>query len=122
TLAVGADRLGEDGLRAAVELRTLLRLLRERLDNVYPDDVLLGHRCNVRELLLHVAQRRMRDTAVAICEHDKDRRDRQRDQRQLPLEDQQDGCDRDDRQDVLEEEDQAVAEEKADALEIDRRT
>src|SRR5207237_3472522 len=86
TLAIRPDRLREDGLGAAVELRALLRLLRERLDDVDADDVLLGDGRYVREPLLYVAQRRMRDVAVAIREHDEDRGDRQRDQRQLPLE------------------------------------
>ena len=122
TLAIRPDRLREDGLGAAVELRALLRLLRERLDDVDADDVLLGDGRYVRELLLYVAQRRMRDVAVAIREHDEDRRDRQRDQRQLPLEHEQDGGHRHHRQDVLEEEDEAVAEEEADTLQVDRRT
>ena len=59
-LAVRAQRLLEDALGAAVELRLLGRLLRERLDDVDADDVLLGDRRDVGELLLHVAQRRVR--------------------------------------------------------------
>ena len=52
----------------ALELRLLGRLLRERLDDVDADDVLLGDRRDVGELLLHVAQRRVRDVAVAVGE------------------------------------------------------
>ena len=86
------------------------------------DDVLLGHRRDVRELLLHVAQERMRDMAVAIGDHDQRRRDRERDQRQPPVEPEHDPGNRHDGQHVLKEEDQPVAEEEADSLQIDRRT
>ncbi len=57
-----------------VELRLLRRLLRERLHDVDADDVLLGDRRDVGELLLHVAQRRVRDVAVAVRERDEQRR------------------------------------------------
>ena len=53
-----------------MELRRLLRFLRERLDHVDADDVLLGDRGDVGELLLHVAQGRVRDVAVAVREGD----------------------------------------------------
>jgi hypothetical protein len=80
------------------------------------DDVLLGDRGDVRELLLNLTERRMRDVAVPVGERDEDRCDRQRDPCELPLEDEQDDGDEDDRQCVLEEEDQSVAEEEAHAL------
>ena len=51
------------------ELFLFLRLLRERLDDVHADDVLLGHRGDVGELLLHVAKRRMCDVAVPVRDH-----------------------------------------------------
>ena len=118
-LAVRRDRLVEDALRAVAELLLLGRLLRERLDHVDADDVLLRHGGDVGQPLLHLAQRRVRDVAVAVCDHDQQRRDRERDQRELPREEEEDDRDRDDRQHVLEEEDQPVAEEEAHALEVD---
>ena len=73
------------------------------------------------ERLLHVAQDGLRHAAVAVRgEHD-DRRDREGDERELPAVEEEDDRHDDDRHDVLREEDQAVAEEEADRLEIDRR-
>ena len=57
--------------------------------------------------------------AVAVGQGDQYRCDRERDQRQLPLEEEQHPGDEDDGEDVLEEEDQAVAQEEAHALEVD---
>src|SRR5437763_524760 len=54
-LAIRADRLPEDLLGPRLELPLLLWLLRERLDDVDADDVLLGDRRDVGELLLHLA-------------------------------------------------------------------
>ena len=67
-LPVRAERLLEDELGADAELLLLGRLLRERLDDVDADDVLLRDGRDVGEPLLHVAQRRMRDVAVAVRE------------------------------------------------------
>ncbi len=120
-LPVRADRLPEQRLVADAELRLLRRLLRERLDDVDADDVLLRDRRDVGELLLDVAQRRVRDVAVAVRDHDEERRHREHDERELPLEEEEDDGHRDDGEDVLEEEDQAVAEEEAHALQVDRR-
>src|SRR6266487_1979285 len=120
-LPVRLDRLVEDRLGTGPELLALARLLCERLDDVDADDVLLGDGGDVGELLLDLAQSRVRDVAVAVCEDDQYRRDRERDQSQLPLEEEQHPGDEDDREDVLEEEDQAVAEEEAHALEVDGR-
>ena len=74
-----------------------------------------------RELLLHVAQHGVRDVAVAVRDADEERRDRERDQRQLPVVEEEDGRDADDRDHVLGEEDQPVAEEEADRLQVDGR-
>ena len=63
----------------------------------------------------------MRDLAVAVGDEDDDRRDRERDERELPAVHEEDGGDDDDRDDVLREEDEAVAEEEAHGLEVDRR-
>ena len=89
-LPVRADRLREERLVAAGELRLLGRLLRERLDDVDADDVLLRDRRDVGELLLHVAERRVRDVAVAVGDHDEERRHREHDERELPLEEEED--------------------------------
>jgi hypothetical protein len=97
-------------------------LLGERLDDVDTDDVLLGDRRDVGHLLLDVPQDRMRNVAVAVRERDDERRHRERDQRQAPLEVQHHRRHAHDRQHVLEEEDQAVAEEEADRLEVDGGT
>ena len=120
-LAEGAHRLLEDGAGSPLELRLAALLLRERLDDVDADDRLLGHGRDVAKLLLHLAQDRMRDVAVAVGDGDDHRRDRERDQRQPPLDDEEDGHHRDDGERVLEEEDQAEAEEEAHRLEVDGR-
>ena len=78
-------------------------------------------RRDVGELLLDVAERRMRDVAVAVGDRDEERHHREHDERELPLEEEEDDGHRDDGEGVLEEEDQAVAEEEADALQVDRR-
>ena len=77
----------------ALELRLLGRFLRERLDDVDADDVLLGDGRDVGHLLLHVAEQRMRDVAVAVGDGDQHRRDRQRDERELPRDDEDDDAD-----------------------------
>ena len=120
-LPVRLERPPEHGLGAEAELLLLGRLLRERLHDVDADDVLLGDRRDVGEPLLHVAERRMRHVAVAVGEHDERRRDRDRDEGELPLEEEEDAGHRDDGEHVLEEEDEPVAEEEADALEVDGR-
>jgi hypothetical protein len=120
-LPVGVDRPLEDGLRASPELLRLQLLLRERLDDVDADDVLLGHRGDVRDLLLHIAQDRMRDAAVSVGEDDQRGGDRHRDEGEPPFRPKHDRRRPDDREEVLGEEDEAVAEEEADALEVDRR-
>ena len=61
------------------------------------------------------------DVAVAVGDRDQQRRDRERDQRELPRDHEDHDADPDDREDVLEEEDQPVAEEEADALQVDGR-
>ncbi len=78
-------------------------------------------RRDVAQLLLHLAQDRMRHVAVAVGDGDDHRRDRERDQGQLPLDDEEDGHHRDDGERVLEEEDQAEAEEEAHRLQVDGR-
>ena len=78
-------------------------------------------RRDVPELLLDVAQNRVRDVAVAVGDRDDQRRDRERDQREPPLDDEEHDHHGDDREDVLEEEDQAEAEEEANRLQVDGR-
>ena len=120
-LAERAHGLLEDGAGGALELRLAAILLRERLDDVDADDRLLGHGRDVAQLLLHLAQDRVRDVAVAVGDRDDHRRDRERDQRQLPLDDEEHDHHRDDGEHVLEEEDQAEAEEEAHRLQVDGR-
>ena len=121
-LPVRPQRLPEQRLVAHAELRLLRRLLRERLDHVDADDVLLDDRRHVGELLLDVAKRRVRDPAVAIGDRDEQRHHREHDEGEPPLDEEEDDAHGHDGERVLEEEDQAVAEEEADALEVDRRT
>ena len=121
TLPVGRDGLPEDGVGRVGEPLLPVLFLSEGLDDVHADDALLGDRRDVGELLLDVAQDRMRDVAVAIGdEHDRGR-DRERDQRELPAVEEQDDAHDHDRHDVLGEEDEPVAEEEAHGLEVDRR-
>ena len=120
-LPVRTHALLEDRLRAPLELRLLGRLLRERLDDVDADDALLGDGGHVGHPLLDVAQERVRDVAVPVREGDEQRRDRERDEREPPVDDEHDAGDADDGEAVLEEEDQAVAEEEAHRLEVDGR-
>ena len=72
-LPVGVDRTPEDALGLLAELRGLVLLLGERLDDVDADDVLLGHGGDVGELLLHVAEDRVRDLRVAVGDEDEER-------------------------------------------------
>lgn len=120
-LAVGADASGEQRFRAALELVLLRLLLGERLDDVDADDVLLGHGRDVGHFLLDVAEDRVRDVAVAVGDRDERGREGERDQRELPGDDEQQDANPEDGEDMLEEEDQSVAEEEADALQVDRR-
>ena len=103
------------------ELVQLVLLLGERLDDVDADDVLLGDGRDVGHLLLDVAQHRVGDARVAVREDDDQGRDRGRDERELPVDEEHDHRRADDRQHVLEEEDEAVAEEEADGLQVDGR-
>ena len=121
TLTEGAHGLVEDGAGSALELLLASLLLRERLDDVDADDRLLAHRRHVGELLLHVAQDGVRDVAVAVGDGDDQRCDRERNERELPLDHEKHDHHRRDREDVLEEEDQAEPEEEADRLQVDGR-
>ncbi len=120
-LPVRLHAASEDLLRAVLELPELGLLLGERLDDVNPDDVLLGDRRDVRHLLLHVAEQRMRHVAVAVRHRDEQRRDRDHDQGELPRDQEDDDADAHHGEDVLEEEDQPVAEEEPHRLQVDRR-
>jgi hypothetical protein len=96
-------------------------LLRERLDDVHPDDALLGDRRDVGDPLLHLTENGMRDAAVAIRREDDGGGDRERDEREPPVVDEENGRHDDDRHDVLGEEDQPIPEEEAHRLEVGRR-
>jgi hypothetical protein len=86
------------------------------------DDVLLRDGRDVGHLLLDVAQHRMGDPRVAVREDDDQGRHRGRDERELPVDEEHDHGRAEDRQYVLEEENEPVAEEEADGLQVDRRT
>ncbi len=58
--------------------------LGERLDDVHSDDALLGDDRDIRELLLDVAEYGLRDAAVVVGDEDDRRRDRERDESELP--------------------------------------
>ena len=121
-LPVGAEALREDGLRRALEPRCSRALLRERLHDVDADDRLLGDR---RDVASFCCTSRSIGCAMWLYRYastDEQRRDRQRDQRQPPVDDEEDDRDADDREHVLGEEDEAVAEEEAHGLQVDRRT
>ena len=120
-LPVRGERLREDGVGGITEALGAASLLRERLDDVHAGDRLLRDDRDLRERLLNVAEDGVRDAAVAEGGERDQRRDRQRDERQLPAVEEEDGGDDDDRQDVLGEEDEPVAEEEAHRLEVDRR-
>ena len=112
----------EERLRAALELVLLGLLLRERLDDVDADDVLLGDRRDVGHLLLDVAQHRMRDVAVAVGDaRPATGENASATSASFHEIDEEQHPDADDGEDVLEEEDQPVAEEEAHALEVDGR-
>jgi hypothetical protein len=120
-LLVRVDAALEDPLGAVRELVELVLLLGERLDDVDADDVLLRDGRDVGHLLLDIAQHRMGDPGVPIREDDDQGRHRGRDERELPVDEEHDHRRADDRQHVLEEEDEAVAEEETDSLEVDGR-
>ena len=120
-LPVRGERLRRRRCRAASEALGAPLLLRERLDDVNAGDRLLRDDRDLRERLLDVAEHGLRDPAVAIRGERDHRRDRERDERELPAVDEEHGGDDDDRHDVLREEDQPVAEEEAHGLQVDRR-
>ena len=120
-LTVCRERVLEDRVGRARELLSPTLLLRERLDHVHPDDALLRHRRDICELRLHIAKHRMRDAAVALSDEDDRRRDRERDESELPAVDEEHSRDDDDGHHVLREEDEPVSEEEAHRLQVDRR-
>ncbi len=120
-LPVRGQRLLEDRVGRLAEVLLAARLLRERLHDVDAGDRLLGDDGDLCELLLDLAQDGLRDPAVAVGDPGDDRRDRERDERELPAVDEQDGRDDHDRHHVLGEEDEPVAEEEAHRLQVDRR-
>ena len=120
-LPVGGERLPEDAVGGRAEAARPRLLLRERLDHVHARYRLLGDRRDVGERLLDLPQHRLRHAAVAVCRQHDERRDHERHERQLPAVEEEDDRDHDDGDDVLREEDEAVAEEEAHGLEVDRR-
>ena len=115
------DALVEDPGDGALEAVELVLLAGEGLDDADPGDVLLGFRGQLGDPLLDLLQGRPRDPVVARGGEDDQRRRGEGDQRQDRVDrDHHDG-DQGDRQQVLGDEDQPVAEEEADRLQVDGR-
>ena len=121
SLPIRGERPLEDRVRCVAEVLCAPRLLRERFHDVDAGDRLLCDRRDLREVLLHLPQDGLRHLAVAVRDRHDDRRDREGHEGELPAVDDEDRGDDDDRDDVLREEDEPVAQEEADGLEVDRR-
>ena len=115
------DALVEDPADRALEAVQLVFLAGERLDDADPGDVLLGFRGQLGDPLLDLLQGGAGDAVVARGGVDDQRRRDQGDQRQQRVDRDHDDRDQGDRQQVLGDEDQPVAEEEADRLQVDRR-
>ena len=115
------DALVEDPGDRAAEAVKLVFLAGESLDDADAGDVLLGLRGQLGDPLLHLLQRWAGDAVVARGGEDDEWRRRQRDQRQQRVDHDHHRAGEDDRQQALGDEDQAVAEEEADRLQVDRR-
>jgi hypothetical protein len=102
-----------------VELLLLLLLLRERLDHVHADDVLLGD-VATSAIFCWTSRAPGARPWSSGTRAGRRRRDRERDEREPPVRPEHDRGDADDREHVLEEEDEAVAEEEAHRLQVDR--
>ena len=99
----------------------LVLLAGEGLDDADAGDVLLGLGGQLRQPLLHLLQGGPGDAVVAGGGVDDEGRRRQGDQRQPRLDRDHHRGGEDDRQQVLGDEDQPVAEEEADRLQVDGR-
>ncbi len=115
------DALVEDPGDGSAEAVQLVLLAGERLHDPDPGDVLLGLGGQFGDPLLDLLHRRARDPVVAGGGVDDQRGRGQRDQRQPGVDVEHHRAGEDDREDVLGDEDQPVAEEEADRLEVDRR-
>ena len=119
--AGGVHRLVEDAGHRVPEALELARLGGERLDHAHARDVLLGLGGQLGDALLDLLQRRPRALPVARGDHDHERhrRERERGQRRVLGEHRHRG--EQDRQPALGDPHEAVAEEEADRLQVDRR-
>ena len=117
-VACRARRLLEERLDPASEFSRDAILLCERLDDVDADDRLLGARCDRAEALLNLAQDGVRRPAEQESDGQHGRSNCECDQRQLPVENEQNDRYTDDREDVLRQKNQAVAEEEANVLQV----
>ena len=115
------DVLVEDAGDRAPEALEHVLLARERLHDADPGDALLGLRGQLGDPLLHLLQRRPREPVEARRGDDDERHRRQRQQRQPGLDRDHHRAREQDRERVLGEEDQPVAEEEADRLQVHRR-
>jgi hypothetical protein len=112
--------LVEDAPGGAVEAAQLAVLLGECLDHPDPADVLLGLRGQLGDALLDLLAGWPVEASVAERDPDHERHRRERDQGQPRIQHDHHGGGDHDRERRLEDEDQAVAEEEAHRLEVDR--
>ena len=117
----GDHRLVEHPPDAPAEPLELAFLGRERLHHTHAGHVLLDVRGQLRDPLLDPDQRRSRAAPVARRDEHDERHGRQRERGQPGLEEEHRDRGQHDRQRALDDEDEAVAEEEAHGLEVDRR-
>jgi hypothetical protein len=96
-------------------------LARERLDHADARDALLGLRCELRDPLLDLLQRRPREPVVARRRRYHERNRQQRESRESRLDHEHHRAREQDRERALRDEDEPVAEEEPDRLQVDRR-
>ncbi len=111
-------RLLEHASGAAPEALQLAGLAGERLDDPHPGDVLLGVRGELADALLHLLDRGPRAAAVAVGDDHHERHRRECDQAQLRVDDDHHDAGEHDREDRLQDEHEAVAEEEAHRLQV----
>ena len=113
-------RLVEDPLRAALEAPELARLGGERLDDAHARDVLLDVGGQLGDPLLDLLQRGPRAAPVARGDQHDERHGEQRERGQHRVDEEHRDRREQDRQAALGDEHEAVAEEEAHRLQVDR--
>ena len=117
----GDHRLVEHARDRLAEAPQLALLLRERLHHADAADVLLGLGGELGDPLLDLLRRRPVALAVAVRDPDHERGGGERDQREARIEGEHHDRRDHDRDRRLDQEDQPVAQEEADRLEVDGR-